>query len=85
MFFMKKRIYVLGVSLGIIMPYIGIFAGLQVSPVLGNVLAFPAITLSYVTGTPIGMWHPAMWILATILSIILWTIIVFVVDKLVTK
>jgi hypothetical protein len=84
------------------MPYIGIFAGLQVSPVLGNVLAFPAITLSYVTGTPIGMWHPAitlsyvtgtpigmwhpaMWILATILSIILWTIIVFVVDKLVTK
>ena len=82
---MRKRIYILGIALGLIVPYIGIFAGLQVSVTLGNILAFPIITVAYVTGTPFGMWHPALWLLAAVLSIVVWTVIVAIVDRLLKK
>ncbi len=82
---MKTTTYLLGIVLGLVVPYIGIFAGLQVSTLLGNILAFPLIAVSYITGEPFGMWGAPLWIFAILLSIIIWTAIVHGIDSLVKK
>ncbi len=39
---------------GLLAPFIGLFVGLQISPLLANVLMFPFIIVSALTGTPTG-------------------------------
>lgn len=82
---MRKRVVVLGIVLGILVPHIGVFVGLQVSTMLGNILAFPLITISFITDTPFGMWSPALWILAVVVSIVVWTVIIAVIDNLIRR
>ena len=70
------RTYILGIFLGIVTPIIGLFAGLQISTTLGNILAFPLLVVSYVSSVPIGMWPWPLWVIGAVLSIALWTSIV---------
>jgi hypothetical protein len=78
---MKKKTYIFGILFGVLVPFIGIFVGLQISTTLGNILTFPVVAVSFITGTPFGMWNPTMWLLATVFSIAIWTAIFFIISK----
>jgi len=82
---MNKNLYIGGVILGLLVPVIGVFVGLQVSTLLGNILAFPIILIVSITGTPFGYWGAGMWVLAAVLSIGLWTAIVAFVSSSVKR
>ena len=43
-----------GFVFGLISPLVGIFLGLQVSPTLGTVFAFPLIAAGWLVGEPFG-------------------------------
>ena len=79
---MSKKALIIGGVFGLISPFIGIFMGLQVSTILGNIFAFPVIGLAYATGQPFGMWHPTLMVVAVILSVIVWALIFAVVARL---
>lgn len=72
----------LGLVLGIIVPFIGVFAGLQISATLGNILAFPLVAVAYASGVPFGEWGIMLFLTAAIFSIGIWTGIVHLVTKL---
>lgn len=77
---MKKTI-ILGLILGLVMPVVGIFFGLQISGVLGTILSFPLIAVSFATGVPFGVGNEWVWIIAFGLSILVWMGIVAGVRK----
>lgn len=82
---MSKKALIWGGLFGLVAPFVGIFFGLQVSTTLGNILAFPVIVLAYVTGTPLGMWHPALMFAAVALSVVLFALIFALAAKLFRK
>ena len=82
---MNTKLYLVGIVLGLIVPYIGIFVGLQVSSLLGTIFAFPIIVVAKVSGTPLGMFHPLEWCIAVLLSIFVWICIVAGLQKLLKK
>ena len=82
---MRKRVYILGIIVGIIAPVVGVFFGLQASPILGNILAAPLILLTLITGTPFGMMPIWMKLLSLPISIVIWTAIFALIDKLLQK
>ncbi len=45
-----KLAAILGVLFGLVTPVVGVFLGLQVSALLGNILAWPLIAMSVLTG-----------------------------------
>lgn len=73
---------IFGALWGLIAPFIGIFFGLQVSVMIGNILAFPIIGLSYITGTPFGMWSMGMMLFALFTSIVVWAALFWVLGRL---
>lgn len=79
---MNKRVLLWGGVFGLIAPFVGLFVGLQISPVVANVLMFPIIGLSYVLGTPFGMWDSSLMILGIALSIVMWALVFGIVAKL---
>ena len=79
---MNKKALLWGGVFGLIAPFVGLFVGLQISPVVANVLMFPIIGLSYVLGTPFGMWGPSLMILGIALSIVMWALVFGIVAKL---
>jgi len=81
----RKRVYILGIIIGIITPISGLFVGLQVSPVLGNILTAPLILLSLITGDALGNLSGVMRIVGILISIVLWTAIFALIDKLMQK
>lgn len=45
----------IGAIFGFSAPLLGMFVGLQVSPLLANILMLPIVPVSYFLGKPIGM------------------------------
>lgn len=82
---MNKTAIIIGGFFGLIAPFVGIFLGLQVSTILGDILAFPVIGLVYVTGTPFGMWEAPLMIVAFALSIVLWALIFGLIARLLKR
>ena len=82
---MRKRVYVLGIIVGIIAPIFGLFLGLQALPILGTILTAPLILLAIVTGDALGNLSGVMRIVGILISIGLWTAIFALIDKLVQK
>lgn len=72
---MNKKALIGGAVFGLLAPFVGIFFGLQISTVVGNILAFPVVGLAYVTGHPFGMWGPGLMAGALGLSLVLWAVI----------
>ena len=77
-----KKVYILGIILGLAMPIVGVFLGLQISTTLGNIFALPIIAIVLVTGLPFGAWHSLLWFVAFGLSIAVWTALVVLFIKL---
>ena len=82
---MSKIALFVGGVWGIIAPFAGIFFGLQVSSVVGNVLAFPVVALVYLTGTPFGMWDSWQLVVALTASVVIWAFIFGFAAKLLAQ
>lgn len=79
---MNKTALIWGGIFGLIAPLVGMFVGLQVSSVLGNILMWPFVCIAYMTGLPFGMWGSVMTLTATALSVIVWALIFALAAKL---
>jgi hypothetical protein len=77
-----KRYYFGGILLGLVVPYLGLFFGLQVSTTLGNILAWPLLLVAAVSATPIGMFSGLHWLFAITLSCAFWTSVLFTIKTL---
>ena len=82
---MRKRVYILGILVGITAPIFGLFIGLQVSSILGNILTSPLILLSLITGEPFGTMPKGLWLVGVLISVGLWIAIFALIDKLVRR
>jgi len=78
----NKKALVWGGVFGLVAPFIGMFIGLQVSPVVANVLMFPIIAMAAGLNSPFGMWSPALMLAALVLSVIVWALVFVAVDML---
>ena len=81
----RKRTFALGTLFGLLVPYIGMFLGLQVSTKLGNIFAFPVILLVAITDKPFGTWNIWLFLTAALISIAFWTLIFAALDKALQK
>lgn len=79
---MCRKNLILAVAMGTVLPAIGILVGLQVSAVLGTILAFPIVSFSKLIGIPFGMWSATTWLAAFAFSVLIWIAMVYVVGKL---
>ncbi|MXW86001.1 MAG: hypothetical protein F4Z55_08835 [Boseongicola sp. SB0667_bin_21] len=68
---------VIGIVAGFILPVIGLFVGLQVSPVLGTVLVAPYIAVAALFDTYIGNMHGFARLLGLGLSILTYVLLAF--------
>lgn len=75
MLYNNKKALLWGGVFGLVAPFIGMFIGLQVSPMVANVLMFPVIGMSAMLQRPFGMWSPALMLTAVALSIIVWALV----------
>jgi hypothetical protein len=57
---------------GVAAPFIGLFAGLQISPWLGNILMFPFVAVSALTGIPIGEMPGLLFAVLVLVSGVVW-------------
>ena len=76
-----NKSYVLAATLGVCMPLAGVFLGLQVSTLLGNIFAHPLLLVSIISGEPIGALPGFWWAIAIILSVLEWILVVYLVQK----
>ena len=82
---MNRKWLIWGSVFGLIAPYVGVFVGLQVSVVLGNILTFPLIILAALTDSVFGNWGLPFLLLATALSVVIWALIFGVVGLLLNQ
>lgn len=82
---MRSRHVIIGFLFGLAAPFLGLFAGLQISVALGNVLMIPFIVVSTATGTPFGEMPGWLWALLTLVSGCLWAVVFAVATRFVTK
>ena len=81
----NKKALLWGGVFGLVAPFVGVFVGLQVSPMVANVLMFPVLAMSVMLGSPFGMWSPALMLVALVLSVIVWALVFAAVDMLVKR
>ena len=81
---MRNKLFIYGAIFGLIIPIIGLFIGLQVHPVLGDILMFPFILLSKFTQEPFGNWSIILKGVGFLISMLFWGII-FVLPRIVKK
>ena len=77
---MNKKALIWGGVFGLVAPFIGLFVGLQVSPMLANILMFPIIGLAAVSGGSFGQ-NPAILLVGVVLSVVVWALIFGIVAK----
>lgn len=80
---MERKALIVGGIFGLIAPFVGLIFGLQISILIGNILAFPIIIMVMMTGIPIGKWHPIFMLVALGVSIVTWVCIFGLVAKLI--
>lgn len=73
-----------GSIFGLLAPFLGLFAGLQVAPVLGNILMFPFVIISKITGQPFGEFSTILKLLSWALSIVLWGFIFVIIAYIIS-
>ena len=64
---------------GLVAPFIGLFVGLQVSPMVANILMLPILALSAVLNSPFGMWSPTLMLTGLVLSVVVWALVFAIV------
>lgn len=59
-------------AFGLVAPFIGLFAGLQIAPWIGNILMFPFVAASAFTGIPIGDMPVLLFAVLVLVSGVVW-------------
>lgn len=77
---MSKKALIWGGVFGLVAPFIGLFVGLQVSPMLANILMFPIIGLAAVSGGWFGQ-NPSIFLVGIVLSVVVWALVFGIVAK----
>ena len=78
---MKATLF--GFLVGLLMPVFGLFIGLQVSPTLANIMLFPLLFLSDLTGIVFGNASGFQWLLFFLFSGVSWALLFFAVNRLI--
>ena len=81
----STKSFIKGALLGLVFPILGLFVGLQVLPIVGNILLFPIVLFSLAIDTPFGMFSTSQIIIGMIISSITWGICFIVIDKLINN
>ncbi len=76
------KIALWGFLAGILLPVFGLFIGLQVSPLLANIMLFPLLFLSEVTGIVFGNASGIQRLFFVLFSGVSWAALFFVVSRL---
>ncbi len=74
-----------GAVFGFLAPFIGMFVGLQISPIVADVLMFPIVGLAAVLGSPFGMWGMGLKLASLVLSIVAWAVVFMLISKLIKR
>lgn len=82
---MKNKPLLYGFAFGVVAPIVGLFIGLQVSPWLANVLMFPIIAVSALTGTPLGDMSGLFQAAMVLLSGVVWAALFWLISMLRAK
>lgn len=82
---MNRKHFTFGGLFGLLAPLLGLFAGLQVTPFLGNVLMFPFIIVGKILGQPLGEFSPIVTIICFIASIVAWGLIFAAIGALIQR
>lgn len=69
----NKKPAIIGFIFGLIAPIFGLFFGLQVSTMLGNIFTFPWILIASITGEAFGYWSGGMKLFAFLFSGAMWS------------
>lgn len=72
----------MGFLFGLVAPVVGLFAGLQFSVPVGNVLSFPLIFISILTGQPFGDWSGLLIGTGFLFSGMVWALLFVILSKL---
>lgn len=81
----NNKAFIYGLLFGLISPLIGIFAGLQLSSILGNILMFPFYIVGMFTDLPFGNWSMLIKIMGILFSMITWGTIFYMISRLTIK
>lgn len=76
-----KTALLIGAAFGLLAPFIGMFVGLQISPVVANILMWPILGLAFLLGTPFGGWSGGMILFALAVSVAMWALVFVVVSS----
>ncbi len=76
---------IFGAAFGLIAIPLGFFIGLQISPMLANVLLFPFIAASWWLETPLGTLNGFLRIFLTFLSAVIWAVLFGLVGAVLQK
>jgi len=71
-----------GFLFGLLMPIFGLFVGLQISSLLANVMLFPLVVLSDLTGIVFGKASSLERILFILFSGVFWALLFLAVSRL---
>ena len=82
---LSDKVLLAGILFGATAPLIGLFAGLQIAPLAGNILLFPFVITSLLTGEAPGDFSTGATILLWMVSIIVWGALFKLGGKLVAK
>lgn len=78
------KVYIFAALFGLFLTYFGVFAGLQISPILGHILAFPFVIFAFITGTGFGTFHGSVLFGLFLFTSLFWASIFILIMKLKT-
>ncbi len=82
---MQAKPLAAGFLFGLLAPLLGLFIGLQLSPLLANILMFPIIMVSVAVDVPLGEMSGWLWAALMILSGFVWAAVFGTLSLLVQK
>ena len=71
---MKILKYVIAFIFGVILTGFGLFVGLQIHPILGNIILFPLVITAYLLDTGFGLLPDIMRLGLFVLTICFWAL-----------
>lgn len=80
-----KKTFIIGAIFGVIASVLGLFVGLQISPVLANILLFPLLIISKIVQQPLGEWSIFLRIISLLFSMLLWGLVFSGITQLLSK
>ncbi|WP_462137895.1 hypothetical protein [Candidatus Mycalebacterium sp.] len=70
---MRNIKYILALAFAVLFIFFGVFAGLQISPAIGNVILFPFVLPAYLTDTGFGYFPGYIQLGLFILTVLFWS------------